>query len=215
MTLLSLRSLCQPTLPGRGAGHPINFATLVADAIPERARGKRIELWWQDEARVGQQGSLTYIWADRGSRPPALRDQRRDWAYIFGAVCPARETGIGLVLPEANAEAMNLHLAAVSQAVAPDAFAVMLLDGAGWHQTGGRLVVPENIGLLHLPPYSPELNPVENVWQYLRQNFLSNRVFEHYDAIVDACCAAWNALMALPARLHSITEREWAKMVIA
>lgn len=143
-----------------------------------------------------------------------MRDQRRDWAYIFGAVCPAREVGVGLVLPEANAEAMNLHLAAVSRAVASDAFAVMLLDGAGWHQTGGRLVVPENMALLHLPPYSPELNPVENLWQYLRQNFLSNRVFEHYDAIVDACCSAWNALMALPARLRSITERGWTKTVI-
>ena len=130
-------------------------------------------------------------------------------------MCPAREIGVGLVLPEANAEAMNLHLAAISRAVSPGAFAVMLLDGAGWHQPGGRLVVPENLALLALPPYSPELNPVENVWQYLRQNFLSNRVFANYDAIVDACCDAWNALMALPARLRSITAREWAKTVIA
>jgi hypothetical protein len=61
--------------------------------------------------------------------------------------------------------------------------------------------------------YSPELNPVENVWQYLRQNFLSNRVFENYDVIVEACCAAWNALMALPERIRSITQREWAKTV--
>jgi len=178
-------------------------------------RGKPIELWWQDEARVGQQGTLTYIWAERGTRPPALRDQRRDWAYIFGAVCPEREIGVGLVLPEANAEAMNLHLKAVSGAVSPGAFGVMLLDGAGWHQTGGRLVVPQNIGLLHLPPYSPELNPVENVWQYLRQNFLSNRVFDSYEAIVDACCDAWNALMAMPARLRSISERHWAKTLVA
>jgi DDE superfamily endonuclease len=128
-------------------------------------------------------------------------------------VCPAREIGVGLVLPEANAEAMNLHLAAVSREIAPGAFAVMLLDGAGWHQTGGRLVVPENMGLLHLPPYSPELNPVENVWQYLRPNFLSNRTFADHNAIVDACCHAWNALVALPARLRSITERAWAKTV--
>jgi transposase len=119
------------------------------------------------------------------------------------------------VLPEANAEAMNLHLAAISREVSPGAFAVVVLDGAGWHQTGGRLVVPENVALLHLPPYSPELNPVENVWQYLRQNFLSNRVFASYDAIVDACCDAWNALMALPESIRSITERKWAKTVSA
>lgn len=142
-----------------------------------------------------------------------MRDQRYDWAYIFGAVCPAREAGVALVLPEANAEAMNLHLAAISQKVSPDAFAVVVLDGAGWHQTGGRLKVPANLALLHLPPYSPELNPVENVWQYLRQNYLSNRVFASYGAILDACCDAWNALMALPDRIRSITQRAWAKPV--
>jgi transposase len=154
---------------------------------------------------------LTYIWAEQGSRPPALRDQRYDWAYIFGAVCPARETGVALVLPEA----MNLHLAAISRNVSPGAFAVVTLDGAGWHQIGGRLVVPDNLGLLHLPPYSPELNPVENVWQYLRQNFLSNRVFASYEAILDACCDAWNALIALPDRIRSITQRDWAKTASA
>jgi hypothetical protein len=142
-----------------------------------------------------------------------LRDQRYDGAYIFGAVCPARETGVALVLPEANAEAMNLHLAAISQKVSPGAFAVVVLDGAGWHQTGGRLVVPNNLALLHSPPYSPELNPVENVWQYLRQNFLGNRVFVSYEAILDACCDARNALMALPDRIRSITQRDWAKTV--
>jgi len=110
---------------------------------------------------------------------------------------------------------MNLHLAEVSRKVSPDAFGVILLDGAGWHQTGGRLVVPENLGLLHLPAYSPELNPVENIWQHLRQNFLSNRVFASYEAILDACCDAWNALMALPERIRSITQRDWAKTVSA
>jgi len=202
-------------LPTQNSEEPKNFAALVAEIIPAHARGKPIELWWQDEARVGQQGSLTYIWAEQGSRPPALRDQRYDWAYIFGAVCPAREIGVGLVLPEANAEAMNLHLAEVSRKVSPDAFGVILLDGAGWHQTGGRLVVPENLGLLHLPAYSPELNPVENIWQYLRQNFLSNRLFASYEAILDACCDAWNALMALPERIRSIAQRDWAKTVSA
>jgi transposase len=170
-------------------------------------------LWWQDEARIGQQGSLTYVWAARGSRPTAPRDQRYDWAYIFGAVCPARGIGAALVLPEVNGDAMNLHLAEISRHVATGAHAVVVLDGAGWHQTGGQLRMPENISLLHLPSYSPELNPVENVWQYLRQNFRSNRVFDTYDAIVDACCDAWNALMALPERIRSIAQRDWARTV--
>lgn len=187
----------------------------MAASIPERARGKPVELWWQDEARVGQQGSLTYIWADKGSRPRAPRDQRYDWAYLFGAVCPARGIGAALVLPLVNAEAMNLHLAEISTQVAPGAHAVVTLDGAGWHQAGGRLVVPENISLLPLPPYSPELNPVENLWQFLRQNHLANRVFDTYTAIVDACCEAWNALTANPDRIRSIATREWAKAVTA
>jgi transposase len=182
----------------------------VADATPPEARGKPIELWWQDEARIGQQGSLTYIWGKQGTRPAAPRDQRYDWAYIFGAVCPARGVGAALVLPDANAEAMNLHLNEISRHVTPGAHAVVLLDGAGWHQLGGVLRLPHNISLLHLPPYSPELNPVENIWQFLRQNFLSNRVYDSYDAIVDACCHAWNALIALPERIRSITQRSWA-----
>jgi len=172
-------------------------------------------LWWQDEARVGQQGSLTYVWAERGSRPRAPRDQRYDWAYIFGAVCPARGVGAALVLPHVNTEAMNRHLAEISTQVAPGAHCVLTLDGAGGHQVGSKLRVPENISLLPLPAYSPELNPVENVWQFLRQNYLANSVFDSYDAIVNACCDAWNALIADPDRITSIASRSWADPVSA
>jgi transposase len=143
------------------------------------------------------------------------RDQRRNWAYIFGAVCPARDTGAALVLPKANAKAMNLHLQEISSQVRPGAHAVLILDRAGWHRTGGKLRVPDNISLLYLPPYSPELNPAENVWQYLRQNFLSNRIYASYNAIIDACCNAWNALAAQAGLIASITTREWARSVSA
>ena len=105
---------------------------------------------------------------------------------------------------------MNLHLEEISRQVALGAHAVVVLDGAGWHQTGGRLNIPSNLSLLHLPPYSPELNPVENVWQYLRQNQLSNRVYDSYEAIVAACCKAWNDLMADPDRIRSIGSRDYA-----
>src|SRR6185312_1778243 len=92
------------------------------------------------------------------------------------------------------------------------AHAVVILDGAGWHQTGGDLEVPPNLSLLPLPPKSPELNPIENVWEYLRQNQLSLRVWPDYEAIVATCCAAWNALMATPGRLASLTRRDWATL---
>lgn len=169
-------------------------------------------MWWQDEARIGQQGTTTRVWARRGSRPSAPRDQRYLWCYLFGAVCPGRGVGAGLVLPHANVDAMNLHLLEISRHVAPGAHAVLVLDGAGWHQTGGRLQVPGNISLLYLPPYSPELNPVENVWAYLRGNKLSNTVFASYDAVVDACCDAWTWLTNQPERITAIASRPWAKV---
>ena len=180
--------------------------------LPEHAVGKAVEIWFQDEARVGQQGTLTRRWAHRGTRPRAPRDRRYAFAYLFSAVCPERATGAALVLPCANKAAMRLHLKEISREIAPGAHAVLVLDGAGWHGPAG-LNVPDNLTLLPLPPYSPELNPVENVWQYLRQNQLSLRVWDDYAAIVETCCRAWNALMATPERVASITRREWARMV--
>ena len=117
--------------------------------------------------------------------------------------------GAALVLPRCNTQAMNLHLAEISTAVAPGAHAVLLLDQAGWHGSHD-LQVPENITLLPLPPRSPELNPVENVWQFMRQNWLSNRVFASYNDIVDHCCHAWNELVDQPWRIMSIGLRPWA-----
>ena len=163
---------------GRGGAGGVQkgFAELVREALPEHARGKPVEVWFQDEARVGQQGTLTRVWARRGTRPRAPRDRRHAWAYLFGAVCPERAVGAALVLPYADAAATGLHLAEIGRHVAPGAHAVVVLDGAGWHGAGD-LAVPENLTLLPLPPYAPELNPVENVWEYLRQNKLSHRVW--------------------------------------
>jgi putative transposase len=184
------------------------------ETLPAMAAGKPLEVWFADEARVGQQGTLTYVWARRGSRPPAIRDNRHDSAYLFGAVCPERCVGAGIIMAAVSSEAMAEHLKEISRQVASGAHAVLLLDGAGWHQPGKRLLVPENISLLPLPPYSPELNPVEKVWQFLRGNFLGHRVWDSYGAILEACRDAWNKLMRMPDRIASITRRTWAKPVI-
>jgi hypothetical protein len=112
-------------------------------------------------------------------------------------------------MPSADAAAMTAHLAEISACVTAGAHAVVVLDGAGYH-AATALTIPANITLLPLPPASPELNPVENVWEYLRQNLLSLRVWADYDAIVETCCTAWNALMSTPDRIVSITHREWA-----
>jgi hypothetical protein len=119
------------------------------------------------------------------------------WTYIFGAICPKKGKGAGLVLPYCDTSAMNQHLLEISQAVDEGAHAVLIVDQAGWHVTP-KLNVPDNITLLFLPPRSPELNPVENVWQFMRDNWLSNRIFKDYEDIVAHCCDAWNKLVAQP-----------------
>ena len=183
---------------------------MARDALSGKQAGTPVEVWFQDEARVGQQGTHAYIWAPVGSRPSMVRDNRHSSAYIFGAICPSRGTGAALITPYANAEMMSLHLAEISTQVAKGAVALLVCDGAGWHQTGGKLVVPHNIALLHLPPYSPELNPMENVWDYLRQNKLCSLVWNSYNDIVEACVTAWNWFIADPGRITSIGSRSWA-----
>ena len=170
-----------------------------------------VEIWFQDEARVGQKNSLVYQWAKTGTRPRQPQDQRYENAYVFGAICPARDTGAAIVMPFADTHAMQTHLDEISQHVTAGSIAALLLDRAAWHTTG-KLVVPGNIVLIYLPPKSPELNPVENIWQYLRQTWLSNRVFESYEDICDVCCAAWNNIIAEFGRIASIGRRRWTKI---
>ena len=181
----------------------------LAEIAAQEAQGKDIEIWFQDEARIGQKNKITRRWAKRGTRPGAPRDQRTRSAYIFGAICPRQGKGAALVLPRCNTQAMTLHLAEISKAVKPRAHAVILLDQAGWHGAKA-LEVPDNITLLPLPPRSPELNPVENIWQFMRDNWLSNRVFKSYEDILDHCCFAWNQLTQQPWKIMSIGMREWA-----
>ena len=127
-----------------------------------------------------------------------MRHWRRNLRRIVGRLIadriPSRHCRAGLVLPFCNTETMSLHLTEISLMVAPGAHAVVLMDQAGWHTTG-KLIVPGNISIIALPAKCPELNPVENIWQFMRENWLSNRVFTSYDNIVDHCCEAWNKLL--------------------
>jgi hypothetical protein len=174
--------------------------------LPKR---KPVEIWFQDEARIGQKNGLVRQWARRGTRPRQAADQRYESAYLFGAICPARGVGAALAMPFADTAAMQAHLGEISRTVARGAHAVLLLDRAGWHTTG-KLKVPRNMTLILLPSRSPELNPVENIWQYLRANWLSNRVFDAYPDIINAACDAWKRLTAAPAVITSIGMRAWA-----
>jgi len=141
-----------------------------------------------------------------------VRDNRHDSAYIFGAICHDRKVGAAIIMPTANVEAMTEHLKEISVQVAHGAHAVVVCDGAGWHQRGKRLQVPDNITLLPLPSYSPELNPMENIWDYLRGNKLSRRVWDSYEAILAACKDAWLFLVNDLQRIDSISYRSWARV---
>ncbi len=178
----------------------------IAAGHPEAVR---VKLWFEDEARVGQKGRTTHVWHQKGVRPRGVREHRFASTHLFGAVCPERDAGVALVLPEVSTAAMNLFLAGLARAVPEDAHAVVVLDRAGWHVSAG-LAVPTSLTLVHLPRYSPELNPVERVWLHLRERWLSHRVLAGgHAAVLDAACAAWNALRAEPGRLRSLTAFPW------
>ncbi len=169
-----------------------------------------MEIWFEDEARVGQQGTCGAVCNEAGFRPAAVRDDRHDSVWLFGSLCPQRAVGSALVMPWVGSEAMSLHLDAPSKVVSPGAHAVLVRAGAGWHQTGGQLVVPDDVTLLPLPSCSPQLKPIENVWAYLRGNFLNRHVWDSHDEIVETCRTAWNTFISDIARVRSITKRAWA-----
>ena len=153
-------------------------ATVEAIARERSLDRSDIEVWFGDEARIGQKNKITRRWVGRGTRPSAPSDQRTASTYIFGAICPAEGKAVGLILPWCNTAMMNLHLAAISADIAPGRHAALLLDQAGWHLSR-QLSVPDNITIVPLPPKCPELNAQENVWHFMRDNWLSNGVRRH------------------------------------
>jgi transposase len=181
----------------------------VQAVLPPEVHIEQVDIWFQDEMRIGQRGTQTRLWARKGTRPRVVRQQQSESAYIFGAVCPQCDVAVGLVLPFANTQTMALHLEAISLAVPPGRHAVLILDQAGWHTT---LKLPQlpNLSLLTLPAGSPELNPAEQVWQQLRDRSLANRCYDNYEQIIDACCDAWNKFTQIPGAIRSLCTRSWA-----
>jgi hypothetical protein len=182
----------------------------AANRAREAHSDKRITLWFEDEARIGQKGRVCHRWWRRGERPPGLCDRRYTWVHLFAAVRPATGERFALVMPVVSTEAMNIFLAEFSERLAADEHAVIALDQAGWHGSND-LLVPGNVTLAALPPYSPELNPVERLWLYLRERHLSHRLLDDSDAIVDACCHAWNQLT--PERVRSLCNYPYIQQV--
>ena len=186
-----------------------DFTELAMNVVPYGTEPVMIDVWFQDEARAGQKGMLSRVWARKGSRPRIVRDHRYGYAYLFAAACPEHSVAVGHICDRANTGEMNRHLADISAAVPTGRHAVLVLDGAGWHRSND-LEIPANISLLRLPPYSPELNPMENVFAFLKGNFLANQVFATVDDVRSAIANAWYSFLADPDRIKSITNRAWA-----
>jgi transposase len=147
-------------------------------------------VWFQDEARFGQQGTITRVWARTGSRPRAVRQTKYACLYVLGAACPATGRTAGLLAPSLNTGVVNAFFEQLAREIDPGVHVVMFWDRAAYHTTG-KLHVPSNVTLVALPPRSPELNPVENLWHWLRSHYWSNRGYADYDALRAAACDAW------------------------
>ena len=170
-----------------------------------------MDIWFQDEARFGQQNQTTRVWAERGTRPRVVKQQQFEYGYLFGAVCPSNGKTEALITPFVNKEAMTLHMEQISKATALGRHAVVIIDGAGWH-TFDTVQPFNNVTLIKLPPYSPELNPIEQIWSWIRQHCLSNRTFNGYDDIVEQVSKAWNTFISTPSRVKQMCSRDWIKV---
>ena len=178
----------------------------IAQAHPE---AKQIEIWAQDEMRVGQKAKVGRRWAETGSSPRALVHGGFKSVWQFGAFCPERDIGVSILVESVSTEAMNAHLAAISQAVLPGNHAAVLIDNAGFHATAKKLVVPANLTLVPIPSHSPELNPGEEVWHFLKGGPLLHQVYHTVEEIMDRCCVAWQSLINEPGRIRSLCSYPW------
>jgi len=162
---------------------------------------------FQDEARFGRISDPRACWSPKGSRPVVGVQMVREYVYIFGAVSPIDGSHDSLVLPRADSEAMSVFLTEVSRRHQEEHI-VMFMDQAGWH-TSKTLKVPKNMELAFLPPYSPELNPQEQIWDELREKYFANKTFKTLNAVMDEAVEALQFIECHHDKIKSIAHREW------
>ncbi|MGH8336647.1 MAG: IS630 family transposase [Rhodoferax sp.] len=175
-------------------------------------RGRNVRLMFQDEGRFGLLGKPRRCWAPIGVRPVVGARLVRKFSYAFAAVSPHDGVMDSLVLPWVNAQTMSLFLSTVAQRH-PDEFIVMVMDQAGWH-IASELEVPGNMRLVLLPPYSPEINPTEHIWETLREDCVANTVFASLDAADKALSAGLLSLESDPLQMQSLTGFKWITSIL-
>lgn len=156
-----------------------------------------------DEGRFGRLGEVRACWCPAGIRPVVPKQQVREYVYAYAAVAPQLGQMTTLVLPYANTQMMNLFFKQVSEDFA-NYFIVMQVDKAAWHRSKS-LHIPENIRLLPQPSHSPELMPVEHIWENIRENYFYNQILESMDKVVDTLCKGLVKLSSDPEQLRSMT----------
>ena len=153
---------------------------------------------------------MTRVWALRGSRPRVVRQTKYEWLYVIGAVCPGTGQTVGLLSPSINTNIINVFFEQFSKETNPNVHIVMVWDRAGFH-TSKDLKVPENVTVIPLPAYSPELNPVENMWHYLRSHYWANRSYANYDDLRYAAIDAWQSAALDPEIIKSVCRAPYAE----
>ena len=180
---------------------------IVEQEVARQAPERPIRLMFQDEARFGRINDPRRCWAPKGLRPEVGMQIVREYTYAFGAASPHDGVLDTLVLPVVTAEAMSIFLAEVARRH-PEEFIVMFLDGAGWHRAH-NLVIPENMRLEALPPSSPQLNPMEHIWDEVREKWFTNQVFDSLDGVEDRLVEALAALERDQKLVASTTGFDW------
>jgi len=151
------------------------------------------EVWYLDETRFGQQGRLSKEWNVKGSRPQKPQQIQYENAWIYGAINPDSGDHFGLILPSVNGECAKIFMKHLHEYIDPERKVVLVMDQAKWHYSHSD---SHNIITLFLPPYSPELNPIERLWLWIKDNYLSNKIFANYQELIEAGTFAWNQVTA-------------------
>ena len=173
----------------------------------------KVEVWFQDEARFGQQGTLTRQWALKGTRPLAWRQTQYDYLYVLGAACPQTGQTVGLLAPYLNTDTINAFFREFEKETNPDVHVIMIWDQAGFH-TSHHVRVPKNVTLVALPPYSPQLNPIEKLWQYLRHHHWANRVYDGYNHLLQAAAQAWHRVCLNRMKIKSVCRAKYIENAV-
>ena len=166
---------------------------------------KKVRLFFQDEAGFRRINKPKYCWCGDGIRPEVLCHHIREYRYTYGAVEPITGEGFFLVMPYCNTVCMNVFMEELSKEYLDD-YILMVCDGSSWHRSSA-MIIPDNITLLNIPPYTPEMNPIEQIWREIRTQGFRNEVFQTLEKVVDRLCVTINNLSAKT--ISSITLRDW------